>query len=273
MATEYISQAWEAYKKNFWQIVGGLILIMLITLGIIITSGIPLLVSFIQYYSGISSPTAVTFASFVLESGVQIAIFVIGVIAASLIAAALNAGYVRMLADSLKGKAEISAIFATAKKKFWTLIGANVLVSLIRLALLLVLLAPPVLVIISASEAPVVSAALAIIGALIWLLAGFIIFVLAVLPFTLVGQAVVLGNYNAVDSIRKSFSVVKQNYLQFLALVVVLAVISVVVSFVPILGDLINIFVVSPLALLSYTVFYIAKTQKTASAKTRKSKK
>jgi hypothetical protein len=263
MVTEYISQSLDAYKKNFWQIVGGLILILFISIGIIIVSGLPLLASFIQYYSGISSPTAATFANFILGSGAQTAVFVAGIIAASLASFALNAGYVKMLADALKGKAEINTIFSVARKKFWTIIGANIIAGLIVLALALVLLAPPVISVASAlSAVSNGSATLAVLGSLSWFFAGLIIFVLAVLPFTLVEQAVVIGNYNAVDSVKKSFSVVKENYLQLLLLIIILVVISFIVSLVPAVGDLIGIFVVTPLTLLSYTVFYLAKTKK-----------
>lgn len=266
MVTEYISQAWEAYKKSFWQIVGGMFLVMLITFGIIIIGALPLLASFIQYYGGVSSPTAAAFANFVSGSAAQIAIFIIGIIAASLAGFALNAGYVKMLADSLKGKAEMGTIFSVARKKFWTILGADILTILIVFALALILLAPPFLVMVSASSAVSSgSAVLAVLGALIWFFAGFIILILASLPFALVDQAVVIGNYNAVDSIKKSFSIVKQDYLQFLLLVVILAVISGIASLIPVLGDLINIFAVSPLALLSYTIFYLAKTKKSKS--------
>ncbi|MFZ3077414.1 MAG: hypothetical protein WA139_03105 [Candidatus Aenigmatarchaeota archaeon] len=271
MVMEYISQAWDAYKRNFWQIIGGLLLVMLITFGIIIIGALPLLASFIQYYGGVSSPTTAAFANFISDSAAQIAIFIAGILAAFMAAVALNAGYVKMLADSLKGKAEISTIFETAKEKFWTILGANILTLLIVSALALVLLVPPFLIMASSSiETSDVSGIFAVLGALLWFFAGLIIFILAVLPFTLVEQAVVIGNHGVVDSVKKSFSVVKGNYLQFLALVVILGVVSGVVSLVPLMGDLINLFVVTPIMLLSYTIFYLAKTGKTGARKPKR---
>lgn len=263
MVVEYLSKSWDAYRRNFWQIIGGLLIITLVMFGIIIVSALPLIAKLIGYLSASSSVQSALF-QFLMDGGVQFsaALLVTGVIIALIISTVLEAGLIKMFADALKGKAEIRTIFSTAREKFWTIIGANVLAALIRIVFFMVLLLPP-LVMIMVSSFRAVSNPLYVpgIGTMLWFYGGLIAYMLVVLPFTLVNQAVVVGNHRAVESVKKSFSVVKENYLQFLGLVVFVFLIAVLVSLVPVLGSLANFFVVTPIAGLAYTAFYLAKAQ------------
>ncbi len=268
MIEEYLSKSWDAYKKNFWQVIGGLLLISLIMFGVIVASALPLVASFIGY-SSIYSNIQTAFFQFVMDRGTLLSaiLFVAGIIVALLISTVLEAGLVRMFADALKGKAEIRTMFSVARKKFWTILGANVLAGIIKLALLLVLVVPSVI----AYSLEGISA----VAYVAWLYGGLIVYMLAVLPFSLVNQFVAVGDSKAVESVKKSFHLVKGNYLQFLGLVVVLILISVAVSIVPFLGSMINFFMVVPLTGMAYTAFYLAKAKvvkKTAKGSGKKGK-
>ncbi|MFZ3077415.1 MAG: hypothetical protein WA139_03110 [Candidatus Aenigmatarchaeota archaeon] len=268
MVTRYLSESWDAYKRNFWQIVGGLLIITLVMSGIIIVSALPIVAKLIGYLSASSNVQSALF-QFLMDGGVQFsaALLVAGVIVALIISTALEAGFVRMLADALKGKAEIGVMISTAREKFWTIIGANVLAGVARFALFLVFIFPPFMAIMYESVYNLSNYLYAPdIGTMLWFYGGLVIYMLLVLPFTLVNQAVVVGNHNAVDSVKKSFSVVKANYLQFLGLTVLVSLIAMLVAIVPVLGSLANFFVVTPVAALAYTAFYLAKARESGRA-------
>jgi|GEM_PF-3268849 len=274
MVAEYLSKSWNAYKKNFWQIIGGLLIITLVMFGIIIISVLPMIAKLIGYLSASSNMQSALF-QFLMDGGVQFsaALLVTGVIIALIISTALEAGLVKMFADALKGKTEIRTMLSTAREKFWTILGANVLAGAIRLALFLALVFPPLMAIwyetvFNVSNPFYVPA----IGTMLLFYGGLIIYMLLALPFTLVNQAVVVGNYRAVESVKKSFSIVKKNYLQFLGLTVLVSIIVLLVSLVPVLGSLANFFVVTPVAGLAYTAFYLAKAQNSGKVGTVKRK-
>lgn len=286
MIEEYLSKAWDAYKKNFWELIAATLIVTLIVGGIIVLSMIPFLGSvFLAAAASAGAESArLAFASNLMET---FSIFIIGLIVAAIAGIALGAGLVRVYADALKGKAQIGSLFSTAREKFWSILGANVLRGLILLPLFAVLLLPLLLMLFATSfsssaytsmmGSPSVNfyqQALGNIGIMLWLLLGFIAFFLIALLFTLADWAVVLGNLGAAESVKKSYAVVKENYLELLALAAILAVISFAVSFVPVLGGLINFFVVTPLMGLAYTAFYMEKTgmAKEPAAKKRKTR-
>ncbi len=280
MVVEYLSKSWDAYRRNFWQIIGGLLLVALVTVGIILLTGMPLFINFIQYYSSSSIPSP-SLAGFLMDGTAQslIALFVAGVAVAIIAGTALEAGFVKMFADALKGSAEIGTIISVAREKFWTIIGANVLAGIIRIALFIVLVLPPFLNFLRYSlfltympYAPISDITPIQLGMMLWFYGGLIIYMLLVLPFALVNQAAVVGNYKAVESIKKSFSVVKENYLQFLGLTVLVSLIALLVSLVPVLGSLAGFFVVTPVAGLAYTAFYLAKARESGRTVTAKRK-
>ncbi len=263
MIEEFLSKSWDAYRRNFLQIIGGLLIIILVMFGIIIVSALPLVAKLIGYLSASSNVQSAMF-QFLMDGGVRFsaALLVTGAIIALAISTLLEAGLVKMFADALKGKAEIGTMLSVARKKFWTILGANVFAGLIKLALLFDLVLMPLLIMMyesaySASNTYYVPN----IGITLWLYGGLITFLLLSLPFTLVNQFVVVGNLKAVEAVKKSFSVVRRNYLQFLSLIVVLSIISIAVSIIPIFGSLINFFAVVPVTGIAYTAFYLEKVK------------
>lgn len=265
MVTEYIYQAWNAYRKNFWQVIGALALFLAITIALIFVSVLPLVASLspalkaaaaniaIESISGMQTKNALLPAvnPYLLAAGG------IMLIVAMLVIWALGAGLIRVFADALKGKARLEAMFSAARKKFWTVAAANLIVA--------------VFVILLYAAALAVSLLLSGASSLLFMAYFFILMipiVLAAILFSLANQAIVIDDCSAVDSIRKSVSIIRKNYLQFLGLVVLLILLTMLVSFVPILGSLINFFVMTPLTALAYTAFYMknsrAERRKTA---------
>jgi len=265
MAVEYITQAWNAYRKNFWQILGGMLIVAMAVIGIIIAAGLPAFIKLASYFAAApAGGLGGGLTQFLFDGGVQslFALLVAGAAVAIIVGTALEAGLVKMFADALKGKAEISAIFAVAREKFWTILGANALAGLIKLALLAVLVFPPI---IGHSLGGIT-----LMTYVVWLYSGIIIYMFLALPFSLVNQSIVVGNCRAVDSVKKSFSIVKENYLQFLALAVLMSIIALLVSLVPVFGSFASFFAITPIAGLAYTAFYLAKAHLPAGAAKRK---
>lgn len=278
MVTEYISEAWNAYRKNFWQIIGALALFFVIIFALILASVIPLVAAFapmlnvmdanvtVQSVSGARSGAVLPAINPFMLVGIGILFF-----AVVLVIWALAAGLVRVFADALKGKARLEVMFSTARKKFWTVTAANIIVMLLLIPLY-------ILAFVLAGElaAPLFSSLYGLVPATTVFFEYLILFMvpitLVTILFSLTNQAIVIDDCGAVDSVRKSFSVVKQNYLQFLGLVLVLIVITIMVSIVPILGSLINFAVMTPLTALSYTAFYINKSGKGKVSKTARRK-
>lgn len=264
MVTEYISQAWNAYRKNFWQIIGSMALFFAIAFALIFVSVLPLMAS-------LSPALKATDANIAIESisGSQmknvlspadpylLAAGGIMLIVAMLVIWALGAGLIRVFADALKGKARLEAMFSAARHKFWTVAAANLIVTVFMILLYAGALAISLLL----------SGASSLMF-LAYLVLLMIPIALVAILFSLANQSIVIGGCGAVDSVRKSVSIVKKNYLQFLGLVVLLILLTMLISFVPILGSLINFFVMTPLTALAYTAFYMknsrAERRKTA---------
>lgn len=248
MVTEFIERAWNAYKKNFWQIVGATILLSAVVIGILIAGFLPLVFSGLFSISKFLTTTQFQWSSELITS---VFIFFVAMVVAAILSIALGGGLVAVYMDALKGKAKLQTMFSFARKKFFTILGANVLAGIIIAGMFLIAIA--------------VAAAFTLINPLIFsifFVLGLIATLLISLLFSLVNQAVVVDDKKAVDAVKKSIEVVKSNYLQFLALTIIIAVISIIISFVPYIGFVINWLAVAPIGGIAYTAFYLAKSKK-----------
>ncbi len=245
MVVEHIEKAWKAYTKNLWQVVGATLLMLVLVVGVVLIGAVPLLFSGLLTISEVLTAAQLQLSASLVAS---IFIFFIAIIAAAILAIVLGGGLIAVYADALRGRAELQTMFSVARKKFFRILGANVLAGLIIIGIYIMVFA--------------LSAAFSLISSVLFLaffILSFIAAALISILFSFVNQAVIIDNRKAVDSVKTSVKVVKLNYLQFLALTIVLAVMSVVVSFIPYLGFIINPFVVSPVSGIAYTAFYLAK--------------
>ncbi len=268
MVTEYFNKAWAAYKNNFWQISGAMITFMFIILFFIsiITFSLSIYTTpmtpenshvIIKSVSGAAQielrDTAPAPNPLMLL--VEIALLLI----MFLVTIALGAGIVRIYADALKGKAKIKTMFTVAKQKFLTIVGAKIIVMLIVIPLYL--LAFVISLLLSGT-----SELLAILYFMLLLIPIMFFSIL----FSLTDQAVVIGNYSALESVKKSFNVVKSNYLEFLALILISIIILLIFSLIPFIGSFINFIAITPIIGIAYTAFYLDKTHAGRTLKKKK---
>lgn len=249
MAIRFISSAWGAYRKNFLAIISANIILLAVVLAIFFAGLMPLISSGMAAYAeGKIVPTQL----FALTGSV---LFFLGaIVVASVAALVLRTGIIGIYADALKGrKAEMETMFSLAKEKFWTAIGSSAIVCTIVIAIGLALIVPTAIIL----AGNIAAATLA-------LLVEVIALVLFALLFSLRSPAIVVGNLNAVDSVKSSYAIVKANYLEFLSLTLILVVISIIVSVLPVLGVILSIFLVQPLMDASYTAFYMEKAGRPA---------
>lgn len=261
MVLEFLENGWEAYKKNFWRIVGSIIIYDVIVFGILFLVAFSF-VSQLLFMGKMETPLNTTqqnisqvvsqavsqnFSS--LFTGFNIVGLIIGGIIFLVAAVVLGAGLVGVYYEALKKKVEIKTMFRVAKEKFWTIIGASLLVGLIGIGLIGVLIVSPLVLIFVING---------FLGGILTIV-GIVAFVLIMILFSLVTQAIVIDDKKAVESVKESYRVVKSNYFSFLILVIILTVLSGVVSLIPWVGWLVQMLFIVPLMGLTYTSFYLEK--------------
>lgn len=241
MVFEYVQRAWEAYKKNAMSFVVAQ-LVALIIVGIIAGIGIGIIFGSV----GISSlmeltrpdvllPRIVSVFSLLAGLGTAIVFFVI----ALLVCVFLTTGIYGMAAQSLRGKTRVETMFEVAKKRGITGVLNSIVVCIIALVLLIVLVAG-------------LGMALPISGFII----GMILFFLIMIFFSLTFPGIIVDGLGAIESIEKSFNIVKKNYFKIFGLLLFYIIVGIVVSFIPILGALISLFVITPMLYISLVFFY-----------------
>lgn len=252
MVTQYISSAWSAYRKNFGAIIGANIVLLFIVFAILFASAAPFVLALINagLFSNSMAPlSAEQNAQLIAAIGSNMAAFFIGIIIVAVAGTVLRTGLVGIYTDALRGKrTEIGTMLSVAKEKFWTSLGSSILVGIIVMVVAFLLIVPTSIAF--AGNVPA--------GAFL-IFVEVIVLVLFALLFALRNQAIVVNGLGAVDSVMASYNAVKSNYLEFLAITLTLIVVSLVVSFVPVLGMLLSMLVVQPVMELAYTDFYMKK--------------
>jgi len=77
--------------------------------------------------------------------------------------------------------------------------------------------------------------------------------------FLFINQAIVINNSKAINSIKKSIKIGKKNYFQVLALMIIFALLGVASGLIPYIGTILNLFLIAPLGILSYTALYLRR--------------
>ena len=129
MVEHYIRSAWKGYKKNFWPIIGGIVLITVVTLILFALAMAPMFSIMSANPQGDGAAIINGYLNnpgyFVFSASMLIIML--------LVSGLLKAGFIKLLSQALKGKAEVSIIFDIIKKKFMSIIFANVIVCVIML--------------------------------------------------------------------------------------------------------------------------------------------
>jgi hypothetical protein len=231
MVTQYIERGWGAYKNNAAAVVGATIITALVTIGIFLLASLPMLGTVLPYAA---NPLALL--GNLQALGASAAILAAGIVIAVLAGAVLNAGIVRIYADALSGKARLETLFSTARQKFSAAIGATLLIGVILLF-----------------------AAALMASSQIFLAVLILPFLLLMLLFAFMFQAIVIDDLGAVDAIAKSVAVAKCNFIAVLLLGVIMGVASWLLGQIPVAGQLVNGLVISPVFGIALTALYVEK--------------
>jgi len=244
MVVEHLKRAWAAYKKNFWPLVGAYLLIAAVA-GLLVGGGMILVMSPFMVSDAVPTMAQIEASSSNMAIGALISL--IGLI----ISIVLGGAYIAMAAEAINRKTKLRTLVDTIRKRWVSIIGTEILRSIIILLMFL----PAVL---SLGYAILADSLLVLIVAI--LLGAVAAFASLLFMFNI--YAVVLDKASAVNGIKKSFVIVSKTYFSVLALVVLLTFISLVVSIVPILGSIIAIIFLGPFMVLSFTSFYLSKRKK-----------
>jgi len=257
---KYIEEAWKAYKKNFGPVVIALILqILLISIPFII-GVLPWIVIFLSLGATL---TKIDITSFISSNLGVLSFSFIMFIIGFLISVVLNGGFVRMLYEGLRRKTKFEVMLKTAKEKFWTILGANLIVLLIFLLIITVLLAPLTLLVSISNLSFQGYSFLFLVAVFSTIILGIIVLVFVSIFFVFVNQAIVIDNLKAFQAVKKSFEVSKKNFLSVLFLFLIFFIFNNgLYNVFSIVGSIITFFVTSPLLLLCYTAFYVDKRKK-----------
>ncbi len=257
----YIAGAWSLYKRHFRIIFGAQLAYLAIILAVILAGIMPLISAlrsktFVVMEGG-GNPALAELVKQVADAAIlekPLIIFAVAVLIAIVAAIALAVGRVGIYSDILrKRKSSVSIMFSVAKKKFWASLGSAVITAVI------VLLAAAALVIVTA---PLAAAGTFVVELLLFL--DILALVLFSILFNLTRQAIVIGNCTATESVIESYRLVKRNYPELLCLVAVVAFLAAILSFLPVLGNILILFVVQPVAEIAYTAFYMDKAKRKA---------
>ena len=220
--------------KNFGSILLSLLIVYIVIFGLMFLAVLPVMSSL----SGLAYPSG---QMLLLSLALLLIMLFVGI--------ALNGGLVRFYADCLKRRGYISSIFNTARQKFWSLAGVNLLVLIVLGAVLFLFTA-------LGGAAIQSNPAASTLDAVPYLVAGFVVALLIMPLFIYVNQAVVLSNLPAMKALSKSISFGRKHYKDTVILVFIWVIIGGALSMVPIAGFLINLFVVSPLSLTRFVALY-----------------
>jgi len=254
MVTEYISQAWKAYKRNLWDLIGAIIIMWIIILVPIAIAIVPVFVLLVGTVPLTGMDPQLFFQSFfsTLFTNIPVLIFsAILFIIAMLLSIALSAGFIKITYDSLKGRARVDTMINVARKKFWTVIGANVFSFLIMAVLGFALMFSFIAISFLITSNTTFSTVMFLIGGIIWFL--------MILLFFFVDHAIVIDNHMAIDSVKKSVKVASKNYVDLLALIIIFFLLMLVFAFIPFIGFVVINFIISPVFILALTALYVKK--------------
>lgn len=252
VVTEYISRSWEIYKKNAVNFIvaealTSLIVVIILFLGVGFTfrsMGISLmnLLGPEIFSAGLAEWTKTLPTPSLGDLGVGIIFF----ITAILVSVALKTGIYGMAFESTKRRTKVETMFKVARKRGLTGAFAMILVAVI-----------------AAIMGGVLIGGLGVLLPIAGMVVGVMLILLAMVLFSLVFPAIVVGRQGAVKAIKSSVRITKKNYLEIFSLLLLYVIASLAVTSIniglPMLGTLIQIFLIVPMMTISLTLFYLKR--------------
>jgi len=258
---KYVKGAWDAYKRNYFPLIVTLMFIFFVSILVFIVG--------VLITASTTGPTTVTnevknlitatseFAMdptnmYVLKGLTATSTILLGFFALSIgVAIAMNAGYVGMANEALKGKTSLifggkgSTFFNTTKKFGIHAIKANIFIYAIMWMTTLFMYK---LMYIFFGEYIALSFSIAYL------------FVLSIF-MQLAVPAIVLNKLTPLAGVQKSIDVVKRNFPIFFSIVIFYYILSNLLIIVwPLYGTLVVVFVILPMSTLSIVMFFKEKS-------------
>jgi hypothetical protein len=211
---------------------------------------------------------------FLQNMGIIIAAVIITIILVLLITVFFTAGAIGMAKEAMeKGRTSLSDMTDYGRRKFLSLLFANIIVGLIILAGF-VFLIPGVLYLLPTitSQAPLEVTNMA---AFALLFLGFVIMVIYMLivsiMFALPPYAVVISDLGAVDGVKMGFKFFMKHkvdvFLLWLVVVVIAVVASIILSNIPYVGQLlsmaVSVIIIQPLSVIWWSRLYLSGMEPT----------
>jgi len=241
MVFEYIKKGWYIYKTNFMSfIIAELIALIIVGIFLGIGTGIIFTTIGISSFAELRSPEITVsriVSVFPLFLGVSIS-FIFYLVAA-LLGALFITGLFGMAAEALRGTTEYKTMFSAAKEFGITGITTSIIVCLISLILIFIFIG-----------------VLGIIFSVIGSVVGFILFLLIIVFFSFSYPGIVVDNLGPIETIQRSVNITKENYPDVFGLLVFYTAISLTLTFIPFIGQIIIYFVFIPMFFISLVSFY-----------------
>jgi len=241
MVLEYIQRGWQTYKANFMSfIIAELIALIIVSVFIGIGTAIIFTTMGISSFAELRSPE-ITISRIVsvfplfMGLGVSLIFYLVAV----LIGALFITGLFGMATEALRGVTEFKTMFITAKEFGINGILTFVIIWLIAMFFMFIFMG-------------ILGIIFPVIGSVI----GAIFFMLIMVFFPLSYPGIVVDNLGPIETIQKSINITKKNYPDVFGLLVFYTGISLGLTFVPFIGQIIIYFVFIPMFFISLVFFY-----------------
>ncbi len=249
-------------------------IVALIIIGGAILAAVPSLPSLIPH---LSQPDKITpelilplMSQLIQNIGIVIVAVIIAVILGLLINAFFNAGAIGMAKEATEtGSTSLSDMSGYGKRKFISLLFADIIVGLIAL-IGFVFLIPGIvyaLPVITTSPEPtpeifMPAFAIFMIGILIMSIYGIVVSIMFALP----RYSVVIDDLGAIEGVKKGFNIFRKHkldvFLLWLVALVIGIVVSIILSFIPYIGSflsvVVSVIVIQPLIVIWWSRLYLS---------------
>jgi len=255
MYLQYIKAALDAYKRNVMPILASTLLMFFAMFALVVIALAPLGFTVIKSLAqGVADQS--TIMSTLMASMPTLGFAAIFILLAVIVSISLTAGLTRVYAEALRGKTSYKSMIDTAKEKWLTIIGANIIIAVV---ISLVVVATALL-----------SVSLGMLGTA--LLFGVI--ALLVVFFSYVNQAIVLNNLGAVQSVKFSYAFAKQNFKDTVLILIIFFAANFILEYaLSWAGTVLNVFVLGPLTVIALTALYLDRIKMHSGTKTKKRRK
>ena len=241
MVFEYIKTGWQTYKINFMSfILAELMALIIVGIFFGIGTGIIFTTMGISSFAELRSPEITIsriVSVFPLFMGLSVSL--IFYLVAALLGALFITGLFSMAAEALRGTTQFKTMFIAAKENGITGMTTSILVCLTALILMFVLIG-------------VLGVIFSVIGSVI----GTVLLLLIMVFFSFSHPGIVVDKLGPIETIQRSISITKKNYPDVFGLLVFYIGISLGLTFVPFVGQIIIYFVLTPMFFISLVFFY-----------------